>query len=47
MTEEDSISNQDRIRAQLRQLILMRETGRGQHQSAEIHQAENVWPSEL
>jgi hypothetical protein len=27
MTEEDSISNQDRLRAQLRQLILMRETG--------------------
>lgn len=27
MTEEDPISNQERLRAQLRQLILMRETG--------------------
>jgi len=27
MTEEDPISNQERLRARLRQLILMRETG--------------------
>lgn len=27
MTEEEPISNQERLRAQLRQLILMRETG--------------------
>jgi hypothetical protein len=27
MTEEESISNQERLRTRLRQLILMRETG--------------------